>query len=43
MKWNRNHELRASRGLLGLLALFGIFVLVRELPSMRRYLRMERM
>jgi hypothetical protein len=43
MMWKRNHERRASRGLLGLLAALGIFMLVRELPAMRRYLRMERM
>ena len=30
-------------GLLGVLAAFGVFMLYREVPAMRRYLRMERM
>lgn len=46
MKRNHRAELRTSRfthGLLLGLALVGAFVLLRELPALRRYLRMERM
>lgn len=46
MRWNRKREPRVSRvtqGLLGMLVLAGLAVLARELPAMRRYLRMSRM
>lgn len=46
MKWNRRKELAVSRvtqGLLGIIALAGLAVLLRELPAMRRYLRIARM
>jgi hypothetical protein len=46
MKWNRETELRASRvthAVLGVVALLGLLVLIRELPALRRYLRMGRM
>jgi hypothetical protein len=42
----RRKHLQLSRGMIGLLVglgALGLFVLLRELPSMRRYLRMERM
>ncbi len=47
MRWNREKKgLRASlvtNGLLGVLAVLGLIAVFRELPAMRRYLRMERM
>ncbi len=46
MKWNREAELHASRvthGILGVIAFVGLIVLIRELPAVRRYLRMARM
>jgi hypothetical protein len=46
MRWNRERELRVSRvthGLLGVLGLVALAVFIRELPALRRYLRMERM
>jgi hypothetical protein len=44
MKWNRRTEKsHVSQALLALLVLGGAFLLVRELPALRRYLRIERM
>ena len=46
MKWNREAELGMSgltRGMLGVMLVLGLIVFIRELPAMRRYLRMERM
>ncbi len=46
MKWNRRKVsggMDVTRGLLGAVALIGIVVLLREMPAMRRYLRMARM
>ena len=46
MRWNREKELKVSRythSFMGVLLLLGIVVFIREIPAIRRYLRMERM
>jgi hypothetical protein len=46
MKWTLRRERgisHATSGLLGALVVLGLIVIMRELPAMRRYLRMERM
>ncbi len=43
---NRKNERRSGRvtqGVLAGLAMFGLYMIFRELPAARRYLRMERM
>jgi hypothetical protein len=36
-------RVRVTQGLLAVLGLIGVAIFIRELPALRRYLRMERM